>query len=257
MFKILLSIGLLSIRLPLLIILIVFGLITITFYPKDIKLFRKSHFSIMMVWMKYLSIVLGLKTKIIGRVDATADLFVSNHVTYSDIIILNKLLPVNFIAKDEISKWPVIGSLASKTGTLFIKRGDNIASTKMIGEMQSRFELKNKIIFFPEGKIGNGKKIKKFHSKLFKSIENKDMTIQPIAIRYPKDYPSDNSYSEEISYKSQRGDMISLYLDFLMKAESHVILHFLDKVNTRDYDALSITNVLADKINKKLDNLNS
>ena len=159
--------------------------------------------------------------------------------------------------KDEISKGPVIGSLASKTGTLFIKRGDNIASTKMIGEMQSRFELKNKIIFFPEGKIGNGKKIKKFHSKLFKSIENKDMTIQPIAIRYPKDYPSDNSYSEEISYKSERGDMISLYLDFLMKAESHVILHFLDKVNTRDYDALSITNVLADKINKKLDNLNS
>jgi 1-acyl-sn-glycerol-3-phosphate acyltransferase len=147
--------------------------------------------------------------------------------------------------------------LASKTGTLFIKRGDNIASTKMIGEMQSRFELKNKIIFFPEGKIGNGEKIKKFHSKLFKSIENKDMTIQPIAIRYPKDYPSDNSYSEEISYKSERGDMISLYLDFLMKAESHVILHFIDKVNTRDYDALSITNVLADKINKKLHNLNS
>ena len=51
--------------------------------------------------------------------------------------------------------------------------------------------------------------------------------------------------------------MISLYLDFLMKTKSHAILHFLDKVNTRDHNALSITNVLADKINKKLDNLNS
>ena len=56
------------------------------------------------------------------------------------------------------------------------------------------------------------------------------MTIQPIAIRYPKDYPNDNSYSEEISHKSERGAMISLYLDFLMKTKSHVILHFLDKV---------------------------
>jgi len=108
MFKILLSAGLLTIRLPFLIILIIFGLITITFYPKDIKLFKKSHFSIMMIWMKCLSIVLGLKTKIIGQVDTTADLFVSNHVTYLDIIILNKLLPVNFIAKDEISKWPLL-----------------------------------------------------------------------------------------------------------------------------------------------------
>ena len=123
--------------------------------------------------------------------------------------------------------------------------------------MQYRFKLKNKIIFFPEGKIGNGEKIKKFHSKLFKSIENKDMTIQPIAIRYPKNYHNDNRYSEEISHKSEKGKMISLYLDFLMKTESHVILQFLDKVNTRDYDALSITSVLADRINKKLDSLNS
>jgi 1-acyl-sn-glycerol-3-phosphate acyltransferase len=257
MFKIILSASLLLLRLPFLLFLIIFGLITIAFYPKDIRFFKKQHFSIMMVWMRCLSIVLGLKTKIVGQVDTTADLYVSNHVTYLDIIILNKMLPVNFIAKEEISKWPIIGSLASKTGTLFIKRGDNIASTKMIDEMQSRFKLKNKIIFFPEGKIGNGEKIKKFHSKLFKSIERKDMTIQPIAIRYPKNYPENNNYSEEISKKSEKGEMIRLYFDFLMRTESHVILHFLNKVNTRDYNALTITNVLADNINEKLGDLNS
>ena len=75
----------------------------------------------MMLWMSCLSMVLGLKIKIIGQVDTTADLYVSNHVTYLDIIVLNKLLPLNFIAKDEISSWPIIGCLASKTGTLFIK----------------------------------------------------------------------------------------------------------------------------------------
>ena len=131
MFKIILSAGLLSLRLPFLLLLIIFGLITIAFYPKDIRFFKKQHFSIMMVWMRCLSIVLGLKTKIVGQVDTTADLYVSNHVTYLDIIILNKLLPVNFIAKDEISRWPIIGSLASKTGTLFIKRGDTVSYTHL------------------------------------------------------------------------------------------------------------------------------
>ena len=51
--------------------------------------------------------------------------------------------------------------------------------------------------------------------------------------------------------------MIRLYFDFLMRTQSHVILHFLNKVNTRDYNALTITNFLADNINKKLTDLNS
>ena len=251
------SILLLIIRFPILIFHIFIGLITIIFFPKEQKYFKDIHYSIMMFWMRFLSFILGIKVHIKGTPDLSADLFVSNHVTYLDIIIVNKLLPVNFIAKEAISSWPIIGALASKTGTLFIKRGDNVESTKMIHEMVERFKIKNKIVFFPEGKIGNGKRVKKFHYKLFKSIENKDLYIQPIAIRYPRDYPKDNNYSETISSKSERGEMISLYLKFLMRSKSHVILLFLDKVSTRDCENETITNVLADRINHALDNLNS
>jgi hypothetical protein len=76
-------------------------------------------------------------------------------------------------------------------------------------------------------------------------------------IRYPKNYPGDTSYSNDISVKSQKGEMIRLYLDFLMKPKSHVILHFLEKVNTRDYDFIKLTSLTEDKINKELDKLNS
>ena len=127
----------------------------------------------------------------------------------------------------------------------------------MIYEMEERFKLQNKIVFFPEGKIGNGKRVKKFHYKLFKSIENKELYIQPIGIRYPKGYPHDNNYSESVSTKSQKGEMLSLYLKFLMRRKSHVILIFLNRVSTRDYKNETMTNVLADRINHALDNLNS
>ena len=53
----------------------------------------------MMFWMKCLSFILGIKVDVRGTPDLSADLYVSNHVTYLDIIIINKLLPVNFIAK--------------------------------------------------------------------------------------------------------------------------------------------------------------
>tara|TARA_B100001113_G_scaffold204594_1_gene167790 strand:+ start:3157 stop:3930 length:774 start_codon:yes stop_codon:yes gene_type:complete len=248
---------LLIIRLPILIFLILFGLITIIFFPKTIKSFKSIHFRIMMIWMNLLAKLLGIKTIIKGKIDNTVNLYVSNHVTYLDIIIINRLLPVNFIAKDEISNWPIIGSLASKTGTLFIKRGNNIESEKMINEMQTRFSINNKIIFFPEGKIGNGKVIKKFHSKLFKSIENKNISLQPFAIRYPEDFPVNTNYSQEISAKSEKGLMLSLYLDFLMKPKSYVILHFIEKVVAQDYDSESLSNLVAERINKKLNELDS
>ena len=251
------SILLLLLRAPILLLHIFIGLFAIIFFPKEPKYFKNAHYSIMMFWMKCLSFILGVKVDVRGTPDLSADLYVSNHVTYLDIIIINKLLPVNFIAKEAISSWPIIGILASKTGTLFIKRGDNVESTKMIYEMRERFKIKNKIVFFPEGKIGNGLRVKKFHYKLFKSIENKNLNIQPIAIRYPRDYPNDNNYSKMISKKSERGEMISLYLRFLMRRKSHVILLFLDKVSTRDCENETITNVLADKINSALDDLNS
>jgi len=248
---------LLIIRLPILVLLILFGLIVIIFFPKNIHSFKSIHFKIMMVWMDFLAKLLGIKTIIQGEVDNSAHLYVSNHVTYLDIIVINRLIPVNFIAKDEISNWPIIGSLASKTGTLFIKRGNNIESDKMIDEMQVRFSLNNKVIFFPEGKIGNGKIIKKFHSKLFKSIENKNISIQPFAIRYPKDFPIDTNYSEKISIKSEKGMMLSLYLDFMMKPKSYVILDFIDKVDAQDIDSESLSNLVAERINKKLGELDS
>jgi 1-acyl-sn-glycerol-3-phosphate acyltransferase len=101
----------------------------------------------MMLWMKVLSILLGIRTIIAGNVDNSADLYVSNHVTYLDIIIINKLLPVNFIAKSEIANWPIVGNLASRTGTLYIKRGDNIESKKVISEMQKRLDSEKRYFF--------------------------------------------------------------------------------------------------------------
>ena len=106
------SILLLILRLPLLIFHILIGLFTIIFFPKEQKYFKDIHYSIMMFWMKCLSIILGIKVDIRGTPDLSADLYVSNHVTYLDIIIINKLLPVNFIAKEAISSWPIIGVLA-------------------------------------------------------------------------------------------------------------------------------------------------
>ena len=81
---------LLIIRMPLLIAHVLLGLLTILFFPKEIKSFKEIHFSIMMFWMRCLAFILGVEIDIRGEPDTSADLFVSNHVTYLEIIIINR-----------------------------------------------------------------------------------------------------------------------------------------------------------------------
>jgi hypothetical protein len=50
-------------------------------------------------------------------------LWVSNHVSWTDIPLLGMLTPLSFLSKAEVRHWPVAGWLAEKAGTLFIRRG--------------------------------------------------------------------------------------------------------------------------------------
>src|SRR5690606_668410 len=65
--------------------------------------------------------ICGVKRHVVGEpVMAGSALWVANHVSWIDIFVLNSVRCVAFIAKSEIRRWPVIGWLVSKAGTVFI-----------------------------------------------------------------------------------------------------------------------------------------
>lgn len=52
-----------------------------------------------------------------------ARIFVGNHISYLDIPVLMAAMPeITFIAKDDLKKWPIIGTGASAVGTIFVNR---------------------------------------------------------------------------------------------------------------------------------------
>ena len=152
----------LSFRFPLIIGHILVGLIILIFFPKTASKLKPIHHIISLYWMKILVFLFGLKIILKGQISKESNAFVSNHISFLDIIVLNSLIPSNFIAKSEIKNWPVIGHLSSKTGTIFIKRGDTNDIDHVVDVMKDYINRNKKIIFFPEGRIGNGVDIKKF-----------------------------------------------------------------------------------------------
>ena len=75
-------------------------------------------------------------------------LIVSNHVSWLDIVIINSLSPVSFIATKEIKRWPFINFLTFAANTIFIDRGSFNHLKKINYKIKQSLE-KTSVCFFP------------------------------------------------------------------------------------------------------------
>ena len=67
--------------------------------------------------------IFGIKIKTFGKISINYPiLLISNHASYLDIIILGSLFKTSFVAKKEVSRWPLLGILAKLQNTVFIDR---------------------------------------------------------------------------------------------------------------------------------------
>ena len=128
--------------------------------------------------------IIGLKIDRIGDISKDKKvLFVSNHLSYFDIIILGSLIPGRFIAKSEVASWPIFGFLSKITRTIFIQR-DRKASLEQVRLIKEQLDRYGKLILFPEGTSSDGRRVLPFKTPLFDAAVLTNSIVQPITIRY-------------------------------------------------------------------------
>jgi 1-acyl-sn-glycerol-3-phosphate acyltransferase len=114
----------------------------------------------------------------------TGRLALANHVSWLDIFAINAILPSRFIAKAEIGKWPLLGLLVSRAGTLYIERGRRHAVSAMNKTVREHLKLGETIVVFAEGTTTDGSVLLPFHSNMIAPALDVDAEVWPIAIRY-------------------------------------------------------------------------
>jgi hypothetical protein len=67
--------------------------------------------------------VFGFRLRRRGTPLPGATLFVANHVSWIDIVALHSQRMMGFVAKREISRWPLVGWLATRGETIYHERG--------------------------------------------------------------------------------------------------------------------------------------
>lgn len=135
-------------------------------------------------WFRVASQLIGLKTVVHGHATENTALWVANHVSWVDIPLLGGVAPVNFLSKAEIRHWPLIGWLAQRGGTLFIKRGDKQGARQAYETISENLAEHRSILIFPEGTTSDGHQLRRFHARLLGPALDLKMMVQPVAIRY-------------------------------------------------------------------------
>ena len=117
-------------------------------------------------------------------------LFVANHASYIDIIVLGSLLKGAFVAKTEVAGWPGFGFLARVANTVFVdrKRGGSARERDLL---RQRLDGGGSLILFPEGTSNDGNRVLPFKSSLFavaqmRTGDGQALPVQPVSLAYTR-----------------------------------------------------------------------
>lgn len=109
---------------------------------------------------------------------------VSNHQSYLDILILAAHFPVQFVAKKEVSNWPIIGWMANLGQTIFIDRGSTRYSLQCANKIAAALQQGISVLVFPEGTSTNGTHVLPFKPLLFCAALKAGSPILPLTLHY-------------------------------------------------------------------------
>jgi 1-acyl-sn-glycerol-3-phosphate acyltransferase len=111
-------------------------------------------------------------------------LLVANHLGWLDPLILGALHPCLPLAKEEVSRWPVIGAQAAALGTIFVDR-DSTARRAIALRRARRAMIEGaSIMNFPEGTTTRGDIVLPFRRGLFGVARDLGVKIVPARISY-------------------------------------------------------------------------
>lgn len=174
------------------------------------------------LFMRRLVAALPFDVCVRGKLPSSPMLWVSNHVSWTDIPLLGMLAPVSFLSKAEVRHWPLAGWLAEQAGTLFIKRGASDGQQLRV-HIGQRLVTGHPLLLFPEGTTTDGHQLGTFHGRLLAAAIDQGIAVQPVAIQYQR-----RGQIDPFAPFVRDDDLLSHLLRLLAQPRGQVRIHLLE-----------------------------
>ena len=137
------------------------------------------------VWAGQMLAVMGIALQVRGTPPVSGPvLLVSNHISWLDILVMHAARHCRFVSKSEVGQWPLLGTLATGSGTLYIERDKRRDAMRVVHHMAERLGVGDILAVFPEGTTSDGVHMLPFHANLIQAAVTADAPVQPVGLRF-------------------------------------------------------------------------
>jgi 1-acyl-sn-glycerol-3-phosphate acyltransferase len=137
------------------------------------------------VYYRTLCWLIGLRLNVVGQPSGRKPvLYLSNHCSWLDILVLGATLEACFVSKEEVGRWPLISIVARLGRTVFVSRARGRTGEEA-KELRARLAAGDSFILFPEGTSSDGSRVLPFRSSLLAAADAA-ASVQPVSLVYDR-----------------------------------------------------------------------
>lgn len=201
------------------------------------------------LYHRFLLKALGIRVRVHGAPDPHRPLLLlSNHSSWLDIPVVGALTPLVFVAKSEVSGWPLIGLLARFQRTVFVDRQRRQATSAVNREIAARLQEGDPVVLFAEGTSSDGNRVLPFRTALVGAVReafatHEAVVVQPLAVAYTRlqGLPMGRTHRPLAAWYGDM-DLAPHLLDILRQGALDVEVTFLPPLRLdADHDRKSVT----------------
>jgi 1-acyl-sn-glycerol-3-phosphate acyltransferase len=136
-------------------------------------------------WSREMLAVLGIRLELHGQPCASGPmLLVANHISWLDILVMHAARYCRFVSKADVMHWPLIGTLATGGGTIYIERASRRDALRVVHHVAESLARGDVVAVFPEGTTSDGVELLPFHANLIQAAVSANAPAQPVALSF-------------------------------------------------------------------------
>lgn len=131
--------------------------------------------------------VLSVKVRYLGLENLASvenGLFVGNHLSYLDVLVIHARVPACFVTSVEIRETPVLGQVCQMAGCLFVERRNKNNIHNEVSEIAEGLRTGLNVAIFPEATSTNGEQILRFRRPLYVAAIDAKKPVVPMCLNY-------------------------------------------------------------------------
>jgi 1-acyl-sn-glycerol-3-phosphate acyltransferase len=135
-------------------------------------------------WARIAARIYGMRIRVEGPRPKPPFFLVTNHLTYLDGLTIASQIDAVFVAKSEVSSWPLVGFFAKQVNVIFIDRQKRSDTVRVNGIIEDTIKNGEGVMMFAESTTSKGDMVLPFKTALFDAAAQNNYPVYGAAIYY-------------------------------------------------------------------------